>query len=148
MGEVKKFLDIEFWAENGIVYLSNDKAAAGKDYDSLSDQEKLKIFKGLPPKVFLKRAIMLGAMFLREGVSTSISPKQVHRFLQDAREVYKKAVEQGAVDSEEADEYKIKHKIYRKPQILVPGMAGSSLGEGIGNISGKNLREVLLEGFE
>lgn len=147
MGEVKKFLDIEFWAENGIVYLSNERAAAGKDYDSLSDVEKLKILKGLPPKTFLKRAIVLGAMFLRGGESCQVSEYEIYRFLQDAQEVYRKAVDQGPVDSPVADEEKIRHRVYRKPQILVPGLPSSETIDP-NKLVNKSPCDILLEGYE
>lgn len=154
MSAVKSFLGIEFWAENGVVYLSNERAAEGKDYNSLSLEERLKIFKGLPPKVFLKRAIMLGALFLRAraaGVATAVSEPEIYGFLNDAQEVYRKAVEQGAVDSDEADDYKLRHRIYRKPQIIVPGITTSTQEEiktPIKPIQTKEeYKKILLEGF-
>jgi len=134
MGKVKKFRDIEFWAENGVIYLSNDKAAAGKDYDSLSLEDKCKIFKGLPPKVFYKRAIMAGLHAERLAV-TAQQLSEIYQFLQDAREVFKLANEQGAIDSVKADNYKIEHKIYRKPQTIIPGFRETLKPE-----------EILLEG--
>ncbi len=147
MGNVKKFGDVEFWAEHGVVYLSNDKAAAGKDFDSLDDMEKLKIFKGLPPKVFLKRAIVAGTMFLRAGEQSQFSTKEICQFLQDAREVYRRAVEQGAIDSEQADDYKLKHKVYRKAQILVPGSIDSSDIVNEDKIKDRRAQDILLNGF-
>lgn len=121
---VKKFLDLEFWAENGIIYLSNEKAAAGKDFSSLSDEEKLKIFKGLPPKVFIRRAIEMGRAFIRYieegGIVHDLTEKEIYNFLRDAQEVFEEAKRQGAVDDPKVDEYKLKHKVYRKTQIILP----------------------------
>jgi len=150
MGKVKKFLDIEFWAENGIVYLSCDKAAEGKDYASMTDDERLRVLKGLPPSTFIKRAIVLGIAFLRgQGVCVA-SERAVRKFLEDAHSVYQEAKKQGAVDSVKVDEYKLRHKIYKKPQIIVPGLvtpngSSNSLETKLNNI---DYRKALLEGFE
>jgi len=133
-GKVKRFRGIEFWAENGVIYLCNEKAAEGKDYDKLSLEERAKIFKGLPPKVFYKRAIMAG-LHAERAATTERQLREVYQFLQDAREIFKLANEQGAVDSAEADRYKLEHKVYRKPQIIVPGFNDNPKPE-----------EILLEG--
>jgi len=143
MGKVKQFLDIEFWAENGIVYLSCDKAAEGKDYDKMTEEEKLKVLKGLPPSTFIKRAIVLGMAFLRGKEICVVNESRVYQFLQDAREVYREAIKQGAVDSPSVDAYKARHNIFKKPQILVPGI--NPLEQRIANI---DYKKMLLEGIE
>ncbi|GIW58943.1 MAG: hypothetical protein KatS3mg087_0009 [Patescibacteria group bacterium] len=121
MSKVKRYRDIEFWAENGVVYLSNEKMAAGKDYDKLPPEEKVKIFKGLPPKVFIKRAIALGILLLNDPNTPPSEGMRLRRFLEDAQEVFREARKQGAVDDPKADDYKIRHNYLAKPQIVVPG---------------------------
>jgi hypothetical protein len=138
MSVIKKFRGIEFWAENGVIYLSNEARAAGKDYDSLPVEEQLKIFKGLPPKVFLRRVISAAARLEYE------SPKEALKLLEDGYEVFRTAKKQGAFDDPKADEYKVKHKVFSKPSIIVPDTVINNFAN---EVRSKTPEQILVEGL-
>jgi len=88
---VKRFRELEFWAENGYVYVVHLKRAENvdtKDVDQIN-----KCFIGLSPKEFLKRAITVGLYVDKFYDKYASIAKEVKQFLQDAHEVYKKAME-------------------------------------------------------
>jgi len=124
MGKVKQFVDndtkVEFWAEHGLVYLSNEKYAAGKDFENLPREEKLKIFKGLPPKIFLKQALAVAAFNYRKFSDHPKDLKRVKQFLLDIHEVYNEAIKQGAFDDPKADDWKLRHKNLARKQLVLP----------------------------
>jgi len=106
---VKKFRDLEFWAEGPYVYIVHCKKA--EKVDSKNAEEINKCFIGLEPEDFLKRATAVGAYVLRYWEDYKFAAKEVKQFLVDAQEVFRKA--------KEADPVK------RKVQVLNP--LGSSL---------------------
>jgi len=124
MGKVKQFQDndtkVEFWAEHGLVYLSNEKYAAGKDFENLPREERLRIFKGLPPKIFLKQALAVAAFNYRKFRDHPKDLRRIKQFLLDIHEVYNEAVNQGAFDDPKADDWKLKHKNLARKQLVLP----------------------------
>lgn len=137
---IGKIFDIEFWAEQGVVYLNNEHKGAELGYDTLPDTEKSQVFKGLPPRVFLKRALALYALLSRMG------HPQADEFMATAYAVYRQACDQGAFDDPKADEYKIKHKVNHKPQIWIPGRVKEEMIRE--SILKSDPKTILMTGFE
>jgi hypothetical protein len=143
MGAVKSYKGIEFWAENGVVYLVDTEAASkipsGQSLKDLPDDQRAKIIKGLPPKVFLKRAYAAAACdaVLAQGYPSE--ERKLRQFVDDFRSVYKEACEQGAFDDPKVSEYKLRHPS-RKPRIIVPNETNS--------LFGKSSKDLLLNGTE
>jgi len=151
MGAVKRYKGVEFWAENGIVYLVDTEAAAnvssGQSFKDLPDEERSRIIKGLPPKVFLKRAYAAAVLdsVLAEGYPSE--ERKVRQFIEDFRSVYKEACEQGAFGDPEVDAYKLKHP-QRPIRIVVPNLTSPYSIASTPTFSKKSSKELLLDGDE
>lgn len=148
MAKVCSYENVEFWAENGVVYIvDKDKAAqvpAGTKYTDLEISERHRIFKGLPPKEFLKRAYAAAVIEAGRVEGYPSEEAKVRKFIDDFRAVYKQAVEQGAIDDPKASEFKSAHKNLTKKKLILPA---SAIPREAPNFSGKTPREILLNGF-
>ena len=89
--KVKQFRDLEFWAENGFVYVVHKKKA--ESINSKDVNEINKCFIGLEPDDFLKRAVIVGTYVYKYWEEYKSVAKEVYQFLNDAREVAKAAKE-------------------------------------------------------
>lgn len=124
MAKVCNYNNIEFWAENGVVYiLDKEKAAAvpsGTKYTDLELEQRNRIFKGLPPKEFLKRAYAMAVLEVNRCEGYPSEESKLRKFIDDFRSVYKQALEQGAIDDPKAIEYKTAHKNSFKKKLVLP----------------------------
>lgn len=138
---IGKYGNIEFWAENGICYIKAidiskipgiEKLSKLEHSDNpnkltgLTDEEikiRNRIFKGLPPREFIKRAIAVGVIESARFDGYPRDLAKVHKFLLEAKQVYEEAIKQGAIDDPKADEWKEKHRPFKQPRIVVPGMS-------------------------
>lgn len=147
MGKTRKYKDIEFFAENGVIYIGNVEKQASITEES-SIEEKNRAFKGLPPKEFIKRAINAGLFEAGLWDNYPSELRKVKQFLQDAQEVFEEAKKQGAIDDPKADAWKQRHTPYRKPQVFFPDINSSKvLLDGNGKplfTKAKNYKEILL----
>jgi hypothetical protein len=109
--KVRRFRDLEFWAENGYVYVVHIKRAENADPKNVEQINKC--FIGLLPEQFLKRAIAVGAYAYKFWEEYALVANEVKQFLQDAREVFREAKE-----SEEKQPQKV--------QIFIPGESNGS----------------------
>lgn len=135
MSVVKRYKNLEFWAEGGKVYLLRVDRAENLDEDKKADEMAYaKVIKGLEPKEFLKRAILAGSFALRYWDEYKSEAKKVRDFLVDAQEVYKKALEQNP--PQKTVQLYIPSSFYYE---LKPKKRG--VGEDI-------IEDIMLEGYE
>jgi hypothetical protein len=135
---IKKFRNIEFWAEHGLVYML-DKEKASKVDDKDIDQINT-CFKALEPKEFLKRVIAAVEFGTRFWAGYKNEIKQFKQLLLDAREVYYKALES-------------ENDVKKHVQVLMP-RSDVSIWTPPHRLKPKDgnkedvVRSIILEGFE
>lgn len=132
---VYKYGDVEFWAENGFVYIINTKLAESvSSYTKATEEERMRLLKGLPPQEFLKRAIAVGLIESGRWNDYPSELKKIKKFLQEARETYKKAMEQ-AKSRTENHKKQVKiflpNEINFSPKTIKPDEAEKILLDGI-----------------
>lgn len=132
------FMDLEFWAQNGMVtVLDNKRAGNGLPANDC-------VFH-MSPGEFIKRAI---AVRMSTDDKYPDERQRASRFMDEAVQVAKLAKAQGDPTDQKVLDHVVKHE--RKTQILVPGTSGGG-GTALAGIdykieTGKSPRNVLLRG--
>lgn len=143
MVTIAKFRGIECWAENGVVCLLDTTRAA--NVASLFDvprEEWSKIYKGIPPKEFIKRAIAAGCLELAKYFEYPQDQRKIRKFLEAAQAVYQEACAQGAIDDPKANVWFSKHPVKK---LTLPT---SYFADKARQLASRTAGQVLLEGIE
>jgi hypothetical protein len=130
------YMDLEFWAQNGMVtVLDSKRAADGRDAADC-------IFH-VSPGEFIKRAI---AVRMSTGDQYPDERRRASRFMEEAVIVAKEAKKQGDPSDERVLDHVLKHN--KRAQIIVPSMSGGSALAGVDYKveTGKNPRNIVLRG--
>lgn len=141
MKKVKRYRNLEFWAEGGYVYMIHiDRAERGEE--KTDELGVSRVFKGLPPEDFMKRAIAAASFAYRFWNEYPSELKRVKQFLEDVREVYKTAKEQAP------PEKRIQIFIPSKPT-LIANTSGQVQFHPVKTDPNRDIIEnVMLEGYE
>lgn len=133
---VKSFRTIEFWAENGVIYVLH-KGRAEKTGDT--EDNTAEHLRGLPPKEFLRRALAAACLEYNQNLNYPSELKQIKQFIADAKNIYEKAKDQGAYDDPEVDAWKQRHNVYKPARIVVPHNV---------NFKKRSTEDIMLDGVE
>lgn len=128
------FMDLEFWANNGMVtVLDGKRAGDGRDAADC-------LFH-MSPGEFIKRAI---SVRMTLGDKYADERQRASRFMEEAAIVAKVAKKQGDLSDANVVDHMMRHD--RKAQILVPGMNTGLAGIDYKVETGKDPRNVMLRG--